>query len=254
MNDPLSPDLEKAKRFLAQHAAPGAFIAGITGAHAYGFPSPDSDLDVKGMHCAPTASMVGLAPPADAVDFLGIYEGLEIDYTSHELGMAIRLLLKGNGNMLERLVSPFQAIDSPSRTELTALALSSVSRRFHHHYRGFFGTVRDLARKELTAKRYLYAYRSALTGIHLLATGECVLDVSVLGPQHGFPRTAELLAMKRAGAEKGKITGDTAGYEEDFVRLEARLAKAYADSPLPIDAPNADALSDFLVRERRARF
>jgi uncharacterized protein len=254
MSDPFAPDLDKARRFLATRAAPGAFAAGVTGAHAYGFPSADSDLDLKGIHAAPTALMVALEPPADAVDFLGFFEGLEIDYTSHELGLAIRLLLKGNGNILERLVSPFQAIDSTSRTELTALALGSLSKRFHHHYRGFFGTVRTQARKELTAKRYLYAYRSALTGIHLLEAGECVLDVSVLGPRYGFARVPELIAMKRGGAEKVAVTGDVSVYEEDFAQLEERLAGAFTRSPLPMDAPNTAALEDFLVRERRARF
>lgn len=250
----LEPDLAKAKRFLAERAAPGAICAGVTGAHAYGFPSADSDLDLKGIHAAPTAAMVALVPPPDNVDFLGMYEGLEIDYTSHELGLCIRLLLKGNGNMLERLVTPYQTIDGASRDELTSLALRSISKRFHHHYRGFFGTVKDLARKEMTAKRFLYAYRSALTGIHLLESGRCVLDVSVLATEYGFPLVTELIAMKRAGAEKGHVGDDTARYEADFTRLEQRLAEAFTRSSLPADAPNEAAFSDFLVRERRARF
>lgn len=250
----LQPDLERARRFLDAHAAPGALVAGVTGAHAYGFPSADSDLDLKGIHAAPTEQVVSLSPPKDAVDFLGIFEGLEIDYTSHELGFAIGLLLKGNGNLLERLVSPFQVIDSPERQELAALGCASVSKRFHHHYRGFFGTVRDLARKERTAKRHLYAYRAALTGIHLLRSGTCVMDVCELAEEYAFPRVRELVRMKREGAEKGPVEGDTAPYEEDFARLESMLADALARSTLPPSAPNGPALSGFLVRERRRRF
>ena len=32
----------------------------LSGAHAYGFPSPDSDFDLKCVHVAPTADLVGL--------------------------------------------------------------------------------------------------------------------------------------------------------------------------------------------------
>jgi hypothetical protein len=62
--------------------------------------------------------MVALRPPPDTIDFLGIFEGLEIDYTSHELAAALRLLLKGNGNILERMLSPFQLLESDEVTEL----------------------------------------------------------------------------------------------------------------------------------------
>ena len=96
-------DLSKGRRFLATRGAPSGLVVGVTGAHYYGFPSPDSDLDLKGIHVAPTHEVVALHPPPDSVDFLGIFEGVEIDYTSHELAFALRLLLKGNGNILERI-------------------------------------------------------------------------------------------------------------------------------------------------------
>ena len=35
-------------------------VVALSGAHAYGFPSPDSDLDLKSIHVAPTADLVGL--------------------------------------------------------------------------------------------------------------------------------------------------------------------------------------------------
>jgi len=251
----VTPDLSKGRRFLAARGAPGALLAGVTGAHYYGFPSPDSDLDLKGIHAAPTHEVVRLSPPPDSVDHLGIFEGLEIDYTSHELTVALRLLLKGNGNILERILSPFQLLESDEVSELQTLARASVSRWFFHHYRGFFGRMcQDWRRAEpRTVKGLLYAYRSALTGIHLLRSGECIGDVTELAPLYGFHQVADLAARKRSGSEKGEMDS-TDGFEADLGRLESLLQEAYDGSALPEQATNADAIDTLLVRIRRQRF
>lgn len=251
----MTPDLELGRRFLAAQGHAGGLVVGVTGAHYYGFPSPDSDLDLKGIHVAPTREMVSLQPPADAVDYLDRFEGVEVDYTSHELGTALRLLLRGNGNMLERILSPFQLLDSAAAAELRALAAGSVSRKFAHHYRGFFGRMRrDWTRAEpRTVKGLLYAYRSALTGIHLLRTGECVGDVTRLAPAYGFDAVPRLVERKAAGREHGALS-EADGYEPDLERLEQLLQEWSAGSPLPAEASNASEVDDFLVRARRDAF
>jgi hypothetical protein len=251
----VTPDLATARRFLAAQGPPGALAAGVTGAHYYGFPSPDSDLDLKGVHVADTREMVSLRPPPDAIDYLGIFEGLEIDYTSHELAVALRLLLKGNGNILERILSPFQALESGTMVELQALVREAVSQKFFYHYRGFFGrTCQEWrAARPRTVKGLLYAYRSALTGIHLLRTGECVGDVTRLAPIYDFGQVPGLVARKASGPEHGELT-DSAGFDDDLQRLEALLERARSESPLPLESPNGDALNAFLVAKRKERF
>jgi hypothetical protein len=250
-----APDLAKGRRFLAAQGAPLSLVVGVTGAHYYGFPSPDSDLDLKGIHVEPTARVVSLAPAADTIDHTGWFEQLEIDYTSHELGFALRLLLKGNGNILERILTPFQLLSSGEASELQQLAAGGVCRRFFHHYRGFFGRMcTDFRRADPpTVKGALYAYRSALTGIHLMRTGQCVGDVGRLGPLYGFARVAVLVERKAAGTEHGALTGDEP-LEEDFQRLEALLSESHAASDLPETAANVDAMDAFLVRMRRRNF
>ncbi|MEO8706556.1 MAG: nucleotidyltransferase domain-containing protein, partial [Kofleriaceae bacterium] len=62
----------------------------LSGAHAYGFPSPDSDLDLKCVHIAPTADLVGLALVGDPPDRIEIVEGVELDYGSNELAPVLR--------------------------------------------------------------------------------------------------------------------------------------------------------------------
>lgn len=251
----MTPDLEKGRRFLASHGASGALVVGVTGAHYYGFPSPDSDLDLKGIHVSATAEMVGLNPPAESVDFLGLFEALEVDYTSHELAVALRLLLKGNGNILERILTPFQLLESPQSRELQDLARGAVSRRFFHHYRGFFGRMRQdwAAADPRTTKGLLYAYRSALTGIHLLRTGECIGDVTTLAGAYGFEKVPDLVARKRHGREHGELIS-AGGFEGDLERLERLLESAHRDSPLPQDAANTAAIDAFLVEARRRGF
>lgn len=251
----MTPDLAVASRFLAAQGPPGALVVGVTGAHYYGFPSPDSDLDLKGVHVSPTREIVSLRPPPSAIDHLGLFEATEIDFTSHELATALGLLLKGNGNIIERILSPFQVLDSEPAAELRTLARGAASRKFFHHYRGFFArTLRDWrAAEQPTVKRLLYAYRAALTGIHLLRTGECVGDVTQLAPLYGFDKVPGLVARKAAGREHGTLEA-TAEFDSDLERLELLLQEADATSPLPAEAPNTGAIDTFLVRMRKAHF
>src|SRR5678815_2699001 len=76
----------------------------LSGAHAYGFPSPDSDLDLKCVHIAPTRDLVGLTLVDDPADRIDVIEGVELDYGSNELGPVLRGVLKGNGNFIERIL------------------------------------------------------------------------------------------------------------------------------------------------------
>src|SRR5476651_2486439 len=56
----------------------------ISGAHLYGFPSPDSDYDLRGVHLLPLADVVGLKTGQETVEKSGIHDGLEIDLVTHD--------------------------------------------------------------------------------------------------------------------------------------------------------------------------
>jgi predicted nucleotidyltransferase len=161
------------------------------------------------------------------------------------------MLLKGNGNVLERILSPFQLLDSAAASELQSLARGGVSRKLFHHYGGFFRRTREawLAARPRTVKGLLYVYRSALTGIHLLRTGECVGDVTRLAPTYGFERVRDLVARKAAGREHGALA-EASALDDDLERLDSLLRRAHEDSPLPDQASNAQAMNAFLVRMR----
>src|SRR4029079_16750085 len=85
----------------------------LSGAHAYGFPSPDSDLDLKAIHVAKTSALVGFDPPQPTVERTEILEGVEIDYTSNEIAHALSGILNGNGNFIERVLGRSAFASSP---------------------------------------------------------------------------------------------------------------------------------------------
>ena len=235
---PLDIDLKALREFLSDKAKklPGPFlVVGLTGAHAYGFPSPDSDLDLKAIHAATAKSLLSLSPKTDPLELVEDWRGREMDLSSHELHQAAQLLLKGNGNMLERLLGPCVVLRSPAGEELTSLAQKTLSRRVVHHYRGFF--ERMLSEHEKlktttgsTAKKLLYAYRVALTGAHLLAAGELITDVRMLAPRHGFD-VAVLLEQKK-NRETAPMVDDSF-FAADVVRLRALLDASLKNSVLP---------------------
>lgn len=254
MTDPIDFDL--ARRFIAAEPPPGTVLAvGLTGSHLYGFPSPDSDLDLKGVHLAPLDAVLGLDPVPETHDRLQIFEGVECDLTTHEARKAIGLLLRGNGNMLERLLSPYQLYPGPRADELAALAQGSISRKFFNHYKGFFwGMCREYRKLETkTAKKMLYCYRVALTGAHLLKTGQLECNVTRLAPLYGHPLIDELVALKMNTAEKVSLSAELDDrYRAAWPDLGALLTTAMEESALPDTPPNAAAWSDWLIAARKA--
>lgn len=54
-------------------------FATISGAHLYGFPSPDSDYDLRGVHILPAREVLGLDPGRETIEVSALRDGLEID-------------------------------------------------------------------------------------------------------------------------------------------------------------------------------
>lgn len=248
---PLDVDLPATHDFLVeqQRRLPGPMIVvGLTGAHAYGFPSPDSDLDLKAIHVVPARALLGLAPADAPLEHVEVWRGRELDVSSHALHQAAHLLLKGNGNMLERLLGPCVVWRSPTGEVLTALAQRLLSQRAIHHYRGFFERMlveheqlkRTSSTSSSTAKKMLYAYRVALTGTHLLKTGALVTDVRPLAEQYGF--NIEVLLRHKQLGEQAPVTDDH-NFMRDAACLRTLLEQAKEASVLPPEPP-ADVVAD----------
>ena len=111
-------------------------FATVSGAHLYGFPSPDSDFDLGGCHVLPVRDVVGLDDPDETEERLGIESGLDLDLVSHDLKKFCAMLLKRNGYVLEQLLSPLVVRSSSEHDELKSLVPQIITKHHAHHYLG----------------------------------------------------------------------------------------------------------------------
>ncbi|MEZ6116055.1 MAG: nucleotidyltransferase domain-containing protein [Pirellulaceae bacterium] len=172
----------------------------VSGAHLYGFPSPDSDVDLRGCHQLPLNEIVGLSLPNQTFEHSGVFAGMEVDIVSHDIGKYFGLLVKNNGYVLEQIFSPLVVTGQDFLDQLRPIARRCITRFHYYHYRGFYQTQRKLIDKQAskTAKAILYAYRVLLTGIHLLRTGEVEANLARLADEYGNREVHELISQKTA--------------------------------------------------------
>src|SRR6266498_3821732 len=194
MRNSIDPRLH---RIVAAQPYPLLF-ATISGAHLYGFPSPDSDFDLRGAHVLPLEKVVGLDLSDETVEDSRVIEGLEMDIVSHDVRKFFGLLLKKNGYVLEQLYSPLIVHTTPEHTELKAIAHCCITKHHSHHCFGFAETQWKLFLKESPrrVKPLLYLYRVLLTGIHLMRTGEVDANLVKLNADFRLPYVADLVARK----------------------------------------------------------
>jgi predicted nucleotidyltransferase len=239
-------------RQVAEHPYPLLF-ATISGAHLYGFPSPDSDYDLRGVHLLPLEEVVGMKPMQETVEKSGIHDGLEIDLVTHDAKKFLGLMLRKNGYVLEQLLSPLVVQTTPEHEELKAIAADCITKHHAHHYLGFAETQWKLFQKEDPphVKPLLYVYRVLLTGIHLMRTGQVEANLVRLNESAKLPYIPELIERKTSGPEKGRLEqADLEFHQREYERLRAELQAAFEESQLP-EVPNgAEALNDLLVRLR----
>jgi uncharacterized protein len=249
---PTDHQMAVARRTLTEESALREhLVVALTGAHAYGFASVDSDLDLKAVHVAPTGPFLGFGGDVAASDRLEVIDGVEIDYTSNEVGSALRGVLSGNGNMIERLLDPAPLVAHEALSSLRSLIRQNLSQRIYRHYHGFATNQRRAIGDPPRVKKVLYVLRTALTGAHALMTGEVVPDLSALGHRYGFSRVEELIAYKRA-AEDG-VLPDGVDVEAMLERAFVCLDEALERSALPEEPPTPGDLERWLIEHRLQR-
>ncbi|WP_261717965.1 nucleotidyltransferase domain-containing protein [Streptomyces sp. FZ201] len=229
-------------------------FATVSGAHLYGFPSRDSDVDLRGVHLLPAAALLGLREPAETRSRMWDRDGVEMDLVTHDLRKFVRLMLRRNGYVLEQLLSPLVVHTTDAHRELSALAPGVVTHHHAHHYRGFANTQWRLFGRTGELKPLLYTFRVLITGIHLMRTGEVQAHLpTLLGEVPEAPGYLPELIAAKAEREHGDAGVDHARVAADVERLHGVLDEAQAASALP-DAPTGyDALHDLVVRIRLER-
>ncbi len=245
----LDLDFPRLRRIVAEANLPMLFVT-VSGAHLYGFPSPDSDVDLRGCHQLPLRRAVGLDSPDETIDRAFLDGEVEIDLVSHEVRKYFRLLVTNNGYILEQVFSPLVVEGEDFLARLRPLAQRCVTRFHYHHYRGFYATQRKLLEKQepKTAKTLLYAYRVLMTGIHLLQTGEVEANVRRLNESFRLPFLDALISQK-VTEKAAPHPLDWDFHQRELFRLEGVMNDAFAKSALP-ETRDRDAVEEFLVELR----
>lgn len=231
-----------------------------SGSRAWGFPSPDSDFDVRFIYCHPPAWYLTLDEGRDTLNFP---VDDELDLAGWELRKALRLLRASNAALFEWLQSPVlyhEALDF--RARLAPLLPTAFNRKAGlHHYLGQLrhGVEDDLMGDETRLKRLFYALRSALAA-------RWIRERPTLPPMEFAPlrellpaelqATAdELLARKAVANEKTMVPHPTALVE--FLQQELAAGQA-ARETLPVLRPGQvaselDVIFQALISEAFAK-
>lgn len=128
---------EKIKKHLAdleQEKGIEILLACETGSRAWGFPSPDSDFDVRIIYKHEKKWYLSLVEEKDTIELF--LENNELDITGWELRKSLRLLWKSNPALLERIQSPIiYKVNTDFLEGITMVAQAAYSRiATIHHY------------------------------------------------------------------------------------------------------------------------
>lgn len=229
-------------------------VVAVSGPHAYGYPNKNSPLELKGLHVEPTEHLVGLTAPPKAHNWVGEFQRYLIDYSTLELGEALHRLLRGDGSILERVMSSRQLIKGEDLRRLQKVTRGVVCRRFYSYYRNFArGVTRELDNGERrTVRHILSVYRLAFTGVHLFRTGKVAVELLPLAKQYRLARIREL--AKAYQQDANAMLPPDSPWLNRIVKLHALLEESVEHSKLPIDPDNPKGVEDYLLDMRRRFF
>lgn len=222
-----------------------------SGSRAWGFPSPDSDYDVRFIYAHPTDWYLTLDEGADTLNF-PVDE--ELDLAGWELRKALKLLRGSNAALFEWLQSPVVYREA---LEFRAVMQPFMGGCFNpraglYHYLGLVrrGVEEDLTGKKVWLKRLFYALRSALAA-------RWIRERPAELPPMEFGQLRELLPTALNGVVDALLIRKAAADEKTMVpspgELVAFLHEEYAAgqaarATLPVSAAGAVSGLDALFR------
>ena len=159
---------QKIERQLAEIAKDDGvrlLLAIESGSRAWGFPSPDSDYDVRFIYVRDPRDYLTLQPSRDVIE-RPILDDLDVN--GWDVRKALSLLLKHNAVVAEWINSPIRYFpDDPIVTQIGEIADRFFDPRgyaLHYASLGQNNMQRwDLNAKGIPVKRYFYALRPALS-------------------------------------------------------------------------------------------
>ena len=230
-----------------------------SGSRAWGFPSPDSDYDVRFVYMRPSSWYLAVDARRDVIEMPIVGD---FDTNGWDVRKALQLLLKPNPVLLEWLSSPirYRSIDW-AVDRLRGLA-DRVSHRpaAHYHYlhlaegqyRRFLGD-----RDQVAVKKYFYSLRPvlALLWLRTNANGRVPMSLPDLLAGITLPRdVAEFLNDLRERKRHTKELGKSARIEvlDRFIVDEIERAQSAGVTPSPVDPKLISDINSFMVDVVRA--
>ncbi len=142
-----------------------------SGSRAWGFPSPDSDYDVRFIYAHPKNWYLSIDDKKDSID---IPINDELDISGWEIKKALRLFKKSNVPIFEHLQSPIVYANYEGfHKGLYGLSDDFFSPRaaIHHYASMAKNTVKSFDSGKVKLKRYFYALRTSLAAYWIATNG-----------------------------------------------------------------------------------
>lgn len=211
-------------------------LACETGSRAWGFPSPDSDYDVRLLYVHQKDWYLSLSEGKDTIDVM--LENNDLDFSGWDLRKSLRLLKKSNPPLLERIQSPIiYTCDEDFLSDINEIAKAFYSRiATMHHYLSMSKKCYEevIAAPEYKLKKLFYALRTAVVCKWITERNDIppiefglLLDGLSIDPEIE-KRIAELIALKATISESYLHSGDEAIL--DFIKTNLEQADAAAPS------------------------
>src|SRR4030095_1704264 len=177
-----------------------------TGSRAWGFPSPDSDYDVRFIYIHERDWYLSLSQRKDTIEHM---DG-EMDITGWDLRKCLLLLRRSNATLIERFQSPMEyySVDGFKNEfkELIEKYYSPTAVYFHHYSlaKKFLEEIKDA--KEYKLKSWFYMVRSLFSCSWILEK-DTVLPMNIqdlmswMG-EYWRRQVNELIELKKTVGEK----------------------------------------------------
>lgn len=146
-----------------------------SGSRAWGFPSQDSDFDIRFIYVRPQKNYLSIDIPKDDINTPIVDDALlnaPFDLAGWDLRKTLKLLLRSNAIVYEWLLSPVLYVSDKSFIEqLKSFYIESANLNAitYHYYSIANGLWQDgaNANKKLTVKKYLYVIRPVLCLLYI---------------------------------------------------------------------------------------
>lgn len=183
-----------------------------SGSRAWGFPSPDSDYDVRFIYVKSADSYLSIR---NEKDFMNFPLDSELDINGWDLKKTLELIYKSNSVPFEWLQSPIvYYTDRTFATELWTICQSYLCTRTNiHHYLGIArGAMASLDGGEIGIKKLFYVLRPLLSALWCLDKETIapmnILPLVELMPKELKLKVLSLIDMKSTAKERFVIQLD----------------------------------------------